>query len=137
MYLWDETENIYLKKELADQKLVVALLYIDNYEEVLESVDEVRRSMLTALIDRKINKCMQPIDAIIKKLEKDKYLLILRKKAVTQLKEGKFEILEDVKTVNIGNEIAVTLSIGIGLGGLTYSQNTEFARAAIDLALGP
>ena len=96
----------------------------------------MRRSLLLALIDRKINKYVASVDGIVRKLEKDKYLLILRKKAVTQIKENKFEILEDVKTVNIGNEIAVTLSIGIGLGGLTYSQNTEFARAAIDLALG-
>ena len=62
--------------------------------------------------------------------------MILRKKAVAQLKEDRFDVLEDVKTVNIGNEMAVTLSIGMGLDGLTYAQNYEFARNAIDLALG-
>ena len=60
----------------------------------------------------------------------------MRKKAVAQLKENRFDVLEDVKTVNIGNEMAVTLSIGMGLDGLTYAQNYEFARNAIDLALG-
>ena len=50
--------------------------------------------------------------------------------------EERFELLEDVKTVNIGNEMAVTLSMGIGLDGLSYAQNSEFARNAIDLALG-
>ena len=53
-----------------------------------------------------------------------------------QLEESKFDLLDDVKTVNIGNEMAVTLSIGIGLDGLSYTQNYEFARTAIDLALG-
>ena len=52
------------------------------------------------------------------------------------LQENKFDLLDDVKTVNIGNEMAVTLSIGIGLNGLSYAQNYEFARNAIDLALG-
>lgn len=62
--------------------------------------------------------------------------MIMRKKSVVQLRESKFDLLEDVKTVNIGNEMAVTLSIGLGLDGLTYAQNYEFARNAIDLALG-
>ncbi|MDE7286859.1 MAG: DHH family phosphoesterase, partial [Lachnospiraceae bacterium] len=67
---------------------------------------------------------------------KDKYMIILRKKATMLLRESKFDILEDVKTVNIGNEMAVTISIGLGVDGLTYAQNYEFARNAIDLALG-
>ncbi len=136
LYLFDETALKIALRENDDQSLAVGLIYLDNYEEALEGVEEVRRSLLLALIDRKINKYVASVDGIVRKLEKDKYLLILRKKAVSQLKEAKFEILEDVKTVNIGNEIAVTLSIGIGLGGLTYSQNVEFARAAMDLALG-
>lgn len=136
LYLFDETALKIALRENDDQSLAVGLIYLDNYEEALEGVEDVRRSLLLALIDRKINKYVASVDGIVRKLEKDKYLLILRKKAVAQLKEAKFDILEDVKTVNIGNEIAVTLSIGIGLGGLTYSQNAEFARAAIDLALG-
>ena len=55
---------------------------------------------------------------------------------MAQLQENRFDLLEEVKTVNIGNEMAVTISIGIGLDGLTYAQNYEFARTAIDLALG-
>ena len=136
MYLWDETENVYLKKELADQKLVVALLYIDNYEEVLESVDEVRRSMLTALIDRKINKCMQPIDAIIKKLEKDKYIFIFKSKYLAQLRSTRFPILDEVRSVNIGNELPVTISLGLSADTDNFAKGYAQARAAIDLALG-
>lgn len=136
LYLFDDTALKIALRENDDQSLAVGLIYLDNYEEAMEGVEEVRRSLLLALIDRKINKYVASVDGIVRKLEKDKFLLILRKKAVTQLRENKFDVLEDVKTVNIGNEIAVTLSIGIGLGGLTYSQNTEFARAAIDLALG-
>ncbi len=136
VYLFDETALKIALRENDDQSLAVGLLYLDNYEEALESVEEVRRSLLTALIDRKINKYISTLDGISKKIEKDKYLIILRKRAVMQLQSNKFDILEEVKTVNIGNEMAVTISIGIGLDGLTYSQNYEFARTAIDLALG-
>lgn len=136
MYLFDETALHIALQEVDDQSLAVGLIYLDNYEEALESVEEVRRSLLIALIDRKVNKYISAIDGISKKLEKDKYLIVLRKKAVSLLEENKFDLLEDVKTVNIGNEMAVTISIGVGLDGLTYAQNYEFARNAIDLALG-
>lgn len=135
-YLFDETALRIALQENDNQSLAVGMIYLDNYEEALETTEEVRRSLLVALIDRKVNKYISAVDGICKKLEKDKFLVILRKEAVTQLQNSRFELLEDVKTVNIGNEMAVTVSIGIGLGGLTYSQNYEFARTSIDLALG-
>ncbi len=136
VYLFDETALKIALKENDDQSLVVGLLYLDNYDEALQSIEEVRRSLLTALIERKINKYIASLDGISKRIEKDKYLIILRKRSLMQLQADKFDILEEVKNVNIGNEMAVTISIGVGLGGLTYLQNYEFARTAIDLALG-
>lgn len=136
LYFFDETALKIALREIDDQSLAVGLIYLDNYDEALESVEEVRRSLLIALIDRKVNKYISALDGIAKKLEKDKYLIIMRKSAIAELKANRFDVLEDVKTVNIGNEMAVTLSIGIGLDGLTYAQNYEFARNAIDLALG-
>lgn len=136
LYLYDETALKIALRENDDQSLAVGLIYLDNYEEALASVEEVRRSLLTALIDRKVNKYVAAFDGLCQKIEKDKFLIILRKKAVAQMQEQRFELLEDVKTVNIGNEMAVTISIGIGLDGLVYTQNQEFARTAIDLALG-
>lgn len=136
MYLFDETALRIALQEVDDQSLAVGMIYLDNYEEALASVEEVRRSLLIALIDRKVNKYISALDGISKKLEKDKYLIILRKKALSQLQAARFDLLEEVKTVNIGNEMAVTISVGVGLDGLSYAQNYEFARNAIDLALG-
>lgn len=135
-YLFDETALRIALQEVDDQSLAVGLIYLDNYDEALDSVEEVRRSLLVALIDRKVNKYVSALDGICKKLEKDKYMVILRKKATVLLQENRFDLLDEVKTVNIGNEMAVTISIGMGLDGLTYAQNFEFARNAIELALG-
>lgn len=136
MYLYDETEITAYIRENKEQRLIVGLLYIDNYEEALESIDEVRRSLLIALVDRKVNKYMQSIDAIIKKLEKDKYIVIFKQKYLPQLQNNKFSILDEVRAINIGNELPVTLSMGLGVNSETYLRGYEFARAAIDLALG-
>ena len=136
MYLYDETELKDYIQANEDNKLVVALAYLDNYEEALESVEDVRRSLLIALIDRKITKYFSNYDGLVRKLEKDKYFLIMRQSSLEALKVQKFHILEEVKTVNIGNEMTVTLSIGIGLNAATYLQNYEYSRIAIEMALG-
>ena len=135
-YLFDETElNQYIRQK-EDEKLVTGLLYLDNYEEALNSVEEVRRSLLAALIERKLNKYFSDVDGLIKRLEKDKFILVMRQRSLEELKKKRFNILEEVKTVNIGNDMAVTISIGIGINAPTYAQNYEYSRIAIDLALG-
>ena len=87
MYLYDETELKDYIKANEDNKLVVALAYLDNYEEALESVEDVRRSLLIALIDRKITKYFSNYDGLVRKLEKDKYFLIMRQSSLEALKE--------------------------------------------------
>ena len=136
LHLVDSTAVRLAVQEVDDQSLAVGLFYIDNYEEVIDTVEEVRKALLIALIDRKVNQYISSIDGICSKIEKDKYLIILRKKSLQELQDGHFDILEDVKKVNVGNEMAVTLSLGFGLDGLAYTQNYEFARNAVDLALG-
>lgn len=136
VFFYDETEIRRLQQYLDERQLVVGLLYIDNYEEALESIEEVRRSLLTALIDRNINMFFQDFQALLKKIEKDKYLLIFQNKYLEVLRSEKFPILEKVRGLNIGNEMPVTVSMGIGSGVDSYTEGYEAARAAIDLALG-
>ncbi len=135
LYIFDETKLYRYKIENREQKQVSALVYIDNYEEALESIEDVNRSLLTALIDRKVNQYFTNVDALVRKIEKDKYFIVFKYKYLQQLEEDKFSILEDVKTVKVGNEIAVTLSIGVGIRGNNYNENYDYARASIDLAL--
>ena len=136
MVFKDETLLREYMQKYRDETLVCGLIYLDNYDEALESVEDVRRSLLTALIDRKINAYFHDLDGIVRKFEKDKYIVVMRSRTLQELKDLRFNILEDVKTVNIGNEMSVTLSIGIGANTGSYTRNAESARGAIDLALG-
>lgn len=136
LMLFDHTEREHLKQELQEQKLVAGLVYIDNYEEVFDSLEEVNKSLVIAIIDRKINKYFKSMDAIVRKLERDKYFIVFQKKYLHLLEEDKFSLLEDIKSTKVGNTLEITLSMGFGIGGETYQQNAAFARAAIDLALG-
>ena len=136
VYFYDETALLTLREEEESRRLTAGLLYLDNYEEAMESVDEVRRPLLTAMIDRKIVRYFDGMQAIMKKLEKDKYFFVIERRYLQELLDSQFDILEQVKTVNIGNEMRITLSIGIGDGGGSYAQCYDFARQAIDMALG-
>ncbi len=136
IYLIDETDLLYYRQTLAEERAVMALIYIDNYEEVMEGVEYVRRSLLSALLERKLNKYISQYGGLVRKLEKDRYLLVLKKKDFDALEQDKFSLLDEIKTVNIGNDLAVTISIGIGLNGETIEECYSFARSAIDMALG-
>ena len=138
IYIYNETDLVRVLQENYDQRLDVGLLYIDNYEECLDTVDDVRRALLVALADRKINKYMLGYDAIIRKLEKDKYIFLLQHKYLAKMQADKFSLLEDIKTINAGSaeETGITISIGIGSQADTYRKRQEYARSAIDLALG-
>ncbi len=136
LYLYDETQLNQYIRENDDQKMVAALVYIDNYEETMNSIEDVKQSLLTALIDRKVNKYFASMDGLVRKIEKDKYFVIFRNYYLSKMEEDKFSLIEEVKTVKVGNKMAVTLSIGIGNTGTTYNQNYEYARMAIGLALG-
>ena len=140
LYLFDETELKEYEKEVVDQKLYVGLLYLDNYDEVMDSLEDVKHSILTALVERKINMYLGNIDAIVKHIENDKYLFVFRQKFMQTLRDDKFSILDEVKAINVGNEIAMTLSIGIGADDAkssgSYQSAYENARAAIGMAMG-
>ena len=136
MYMFDETDiNQYIQK-IRDERFVVGLVYIDNYEDALESVDDVRRSLFVGLVDKRVNKYFSAGAAIIRKLEKDKYLVVFRYKFLEKLLADKFSLVEDIKSVKVGNEKTLPLSIAIGTGAADYARNYDIAKAAMDLALG-
>ena len=120
VYLQDVTElNEYIRAN-EEQRMVAGLIYIDNYDEVLDSVEEVRQSLLIALVDRKINQYISGVDGVVRKMENDKYFIAIQKRFFKELETDKFSLLEDVKTIKIGNSIPATLSIGLGLSKESY-----------------
>lgn len=132
----DVSEIQKLKENLENEKTVVGLIYIDNYDEVIESVDDSAIPMLTAIVDRKLTAMIHEARGILKKTEKDRYFFCITSEALAQLQKNKFEILNEIRMITVGEHIPVTLSIGIGIGEVTLEAAMKSAKAAIDLALG-
>ena len=102
----------------------------------MQSIEDVRKPLLLALIDRKINVWVDEVKGIVKKIDRDQYFVLFYSKHLDLFKKKKFEILDEIREINIGNELPVTLSIGVGVNGKNLPQSMEYAKAAIDLALG-
>ncbi len=135
LYLFDESELHRQYRINEENKIVVGIIAIDNYDEALESVEEVRRSLLLALIDRRVTKYFAEFDGVLRKVDREHYFFIVRKTKYEEMKEGRFSLLEDVKDVKIGNEMSITLSMGLGLNQGSFTKDSEAAQAAIDMAL--
>ena len=135
-YFFDQTLLKKYMEQNENQRMVIGLIYIDNYEEILDDIDPVKRSMLIAVADRKINKFIQNVSGIAKRTERGKYFVVFEQKYLDKIKENKFSILDEIKTINLGNSMHMTLSISFGINGNTYQENYEAACAGIDLALG-
>ncbi len=136
LYLYDETEYYVLKQESDNNKQVTGFIYIDNYYEVAENMEDSKASMLIAMVDRKLTRYISYNSGILKKLEKDKYFFVTTKSDLEDMMGDKFSILEQTKEIIGGDNIPLTLSIGVGYEGKSIESNHELARVAIDMALG-
>ena len=136
LYLYDETEYYVLKQEYDNNKQVTGFIYIDNFYEVTENMEDSKASMLIAMVDRKLTRYISYNSGLLKKLEKDKYFFVTTKKDIEDMIDDKFSILDQTKDILGEDNIPLTLSIGIGYEGKSIESNHDLARVAIDMALG-
>ena len=136
LYFYDVTEVRQLIENIDANKYTIMLIEVDNFEDVMKTIDEDKRPLIIAEIERTINSYAQSLTAMIKKYDENKYVLCIENKYIEKEMEKKFEILDNIREINMGNKLAVTLSIGIGRGGETPLQNENYAVSAKELALG-
>ena len=122
-------------QEKDDRQIAAGLLYIDNYDELIEDIEEIRQSLVAALIEQEINQYIIEHNGLIKKTENDKYFFAVCKRDLKEMEADKFKVLEIVKNIQTGINRKPTLSIGIGMNEHSYTQSSDFARTAISLAL--
>ena len=114
----------------------IMLIEVDNFTEALDKTDESNRPLLVAEIERTINTYAGNLKAMIKKYDTNKYVLSIQDKYIEEEIENKFNIMEIVSQIDKGNSIEVTLSIGVGKGGMSPLENYNNANIAKELALG-
>ncbi|MBZ2175412.1 DHH family phosphoesterase [Schnuerera sp. xch1] len=136
LYWIDNTHYIKLYNKSMDKRISVCLAYIDNYDEVRNNTSEVNRPLVFAEIDKILNSFANMNKGLVRKYENDKYILIFESRYLKEIQDKKFDILDRIREIDKGNTISVTLSMGVGTNGNNPSECYEYARAAIDIALG-
>ena len=114
----------------------IMLIEVDNLSEALERTDEANRPMLAAEVEKAINSYSKKLKAMIIKYEYNKYCLSVQDKYINDEINSKFNILDEISSIDRGNKLEVTLSIGVGRGGDNSQENYNNAMTAKELALG-
>lgn len=136
LYFYDVTDVFNLVESIEADSDTVMLIEVDNFDDVIKTIEEANRPLIIAEIERTINTYAQNLNAMIRKYEQNKYVLCTQNKYIEKEMEKKFDILDNVREISMGNKLAVTLSIGVGRGGKTPLENEKYAVSAKDLALG-
>ena len=135
-YLVDNTAYQNLKDKYTDDFAIVAKVEVDNFDEAISSAPSEIRPLLIAEIDSTISQYFEEYDALVKKSDEDLYLVVMNFKSLRAIKEKKFDILDDLRDLNKGNSIPITLSIGVSSFGLNFKDAYVESDSSLDLALG-
>lgn len=132
----NKTEENKLKETLENTKVSVGVIFVDNYEETMQGLDESIKSELTASIEREIRKWALEIKGVVNKIDKDKFALFVEKKYVNLMEKSTFDILERVKNITNITKLPITISIGMSYSESTLIDRYSAGSSALDIALG-
>lgn len=136
IYFVDRTNYDVLKDKYVEEYPIVAKIEVDNYDEAMDTAPAINRPQLIAEIDYLIRGYFQSYDALVRKYDDDMYLVVMTFGALKSIKEKRFDLLDDLRELNMGNSIPMTLSIGVSSFGLTFKESVDEADTCLDLALG-
>ena len=134
-YWMDTTEQDTLRLENERHRPLVAVIMIDNYEELMKAGTEASRSAVLAAIDEKLSAWVEGTHGMLRKFDRNRYVLVMTEQNYQKLLEGKFSVLDSVREVVTEDGVAATLSIGIGKDAEDYETLYQYAMLSIEMAL--
>ena len=135
LHFIDCTEFVRLRDAAATQRPALAIIAIDNYEELMKNATDSEKSAILADIDRRLSAWMNDCGAVLRKYDRDKYILVIESVELDKLAARKFSVLQEVREIRNHEGVVATLSIGIGKDGETLAESYQYAGLAIDMAL--
>lgn len=136
LYWVDNTSFRTLKNKYNDERPIVLIIQIDNYDEISEKMDKLIRASMIAEIEKILNKYANEMNGFVLKYDSNRFIMIIENKFLEVLEGKKFALLEEVKEIKNSGEYYFTLSIGVGAYGKTITQLLEYAKGALDISLG-
>ena len=135
LYFIDKTEIEEIKKKYEDERIDVAIVNIDNYDEIFQKMEDSECQQTVAKINKYVSQWVSESKGVMKKTERDRYIVFFENRYLKKYIQKKFDVLENVRKLGEAVKMPITISIGVGVGG-SLTENDGYARAAIDMALG-
>lgn len=129
------TEYVHLRDEAETRQSAIAIIAIDNYEELMKNATDSEKSDILAGIDKRLSAWTRDSKAVLRKYDRDKYIFIIENAELDKLAARKFAVLQEVREIENHEGVVATLSIGIGRDGDTLEESAKYAGLAIDMAL--
>lgn len=136
VYFQNITKYIQMKDKYEDEKLCICKMNIDNYEELLSSLDPQNGAVIAAQVENLIRSWAIKMNASIERVRKTLYVIHFENKYIKNIQSSRFEILDEIRSIETDLDFPLSLSIGVGIGGDNFSMTEEYASAALELALG-
>jgi len=136
IYLFDVTEQAQLEKLYEDQRTVIGIILLDNYDEMTQGLDDQERSSVNGAVTTMLNSWANGHGMFLKRVSSDRYSVVLNEGILAALENNKFSILDQVREETTKRNLPLTLSVGVGVGSLNLTELGQLAQSGLDLALG-
>jgi c-di-AMP phosphodiesterase-like protein len=136
LYFIDNTSLKDIAEEYANSKPIVAVIMIDSYDELMQNAKEGEKTEVVSMIEKLLTAWVSQTTGFLRHSDRDKYLFIFEERFFKKIVETRFDILDKVRKITVGDYMSASLSIGVGRGGKSLAENEEMARQALDMALG-
>lgn len=136
LYFFDVTEQTEIEKLYQEERTVIAIIFLDNYDELTQAMDDQTKSSLNSLVTQILNKWAQDNGVFLKRVSSERFIAVFNEHILQLLEKGKFTILDDVRETTSKQNVPLTLSVGVGTGVSSLPELGSLAQSSLDLALG-
>jgi len=136
LYFFDVTEQTEIEKRYQDDRTVIATIFLDNYDDLTQGMDDQMRGSINNLVTSILNKWAQDNGIYLKRVSSERFIAVFSERILRILEKGKFTILDEVREMTSKQNVTFTLSIGVGTGVSSLPELGAMAQSSLDLALG-
>ncbi|AJC94860.1 DHH family phosphoesterase [Staphylococcus hyicus] len=136
LYFLDVSEEAEIKQAYDDEQPIIATLFLDNYDEITQNMNDTQRSEINSMVTRVISRWAQEHNVYFKRYSSDQFVAYLNRRILREIEETNFDILSQLREKSVGYRAQLTLSIGVGEGSENLIDLGEMSQSGLDLALG-
>ncbi|WP_276732758.1 cyclic-di-AMP phosphodiesterase GdpP [Bacillus sp. (in: firmicutes)] len=136
LYFFDVTEQTQIEKLYENERTVLAYIFLDNYDDVTQGLDDQTRSTMNSQVTSLLNAWAQEYGIFLKRTSSERFIAVLNEHILTELENSKFSILDEVREKTSFDGVALTLSVGVGASVSSLKELGDLAQSSLDLALG-